>query len=125
MGRKKDRPRKRVMIVDDDDIFLEELKETLEHSGYQTTAISDGEAAVKTAKEETPDLILLDLRMEKKSGFQVASELKGSHIPIVAMTGYYTRGEHSILMDACRIQACIMKPFNPLDVISKIEWVCR
>jgi DNA-binding response OmpR family regulator len=65
--------------------------------------------------------------MDKKSGFQVADEIKKSaelpDIPIVAMTGFYTEKEHSILMNVCGIRTCLIKPFNPLDVINKIEQI--
>ena len=116
---------KKIMIVDDDKEFLEELEETLILSGYATVAVNDSTTALNTACRAKPDLILLDLKMDRMSGFQVAQSLKKfpetTTIPIMAMTGYFTREEYSSLTEMYGMKACIMKPFNPLDVIAKIE----
>ncbi|MDD5688177.1 MAG: response regulator [Elusimicrobia bacterium] len=116
---------KKIMIVDDDKEFLEELKEVLILSGYKVE-VSDGAAfafeMIDTAK---PDIILLDLNMPNKSGFEIATELKYSpkykNIPVVAISGF-AKDEHYIsLMDICGIKTCLEKPLNPLEVIAKIE----
>jgi hypothetical protein len=117
--------KKKIMIVDDNVEFLEELKELLDLSGYETTACIDGDSALAKAREERPDAILLDLKMDDKSGFQVADELRrmpeAANIPIIAMTGYYTEKEHALLVNICGINMRLLKPFNPLDVIAKLE----
>ena len=117
--------KKKIMIVDDDREFLEELTETLALSGYDTEAFSDGASALKMAHKIKPDVILLDLNMKEKSGFEVADELKyGSrtaHIPIIAMTAFYTGKEHALLMHMYGITTCLLKPFSPADLIAKIE----
>jgi DNA-binding response OmpR family regulator len=120
---------KRVMIIDDDKEFLDELQEILNLSGYDTEVFSDGETALKMVNEVKPDIILLDLKMSGKSGLQVADELshlsETAHIPIVAVTAYYTQKEHTMLMNICGIKRRLIKPFNPLDVINTIEAVLK
>jgi CheY-like chemotaxis protein len=116
---------KRVMIVDDDKIFLDELKETLDLSGYEMIAVNDAVSAVDTVCQTAPDVILVDLKMPQKSGFQVAHELmflshKIGDIPVIAMTGFFRDG-YAALMNMCGIKKCLKKPFSPLDVISEIE----
>ncbi|MDD5449774.1 MAG: response regulator [Candidatus Omnitrophica bacterium] len=119
--------KKRIMLVDDNKEFLEELNETLTLGGYETAIFSDGQTALKSVYEVKPDLILLDLKMEGKNGFQVADELSRSpetkDIPIIAMTAFYTKDEHRPLMHTCGIRAHVIKPFNPLDIIAKIEGI--
>lgn len=119
----------KVMIVDDDSEFLTELKEILDLSGYEVTQIADPKAVVREAVDRQPDVILLDLKMEGLNGFEVADQLKHtektSQVPIIAMTGFYTEEEHMSLMNICGIQRCILKPFNPLDVISAIEMALK
>jgi CheY-like chemotaxis protein len=121
--------KKKILIVDDDKEFLEELREMLAVTGYEVTSVGDSIAAVKAARVVKPDLILLDLRMKAMSGFEVADRLKGfpetSVIPVIAMTGFYTLKEHAWLMNFCGIKRCIRKPFNPLDVIAEIENVLK
>lgn len=115
---------KRVMIVDDDKEFLEELNETLALSGYDMVAVNDAVSALEVANKTKPDIIILDLKMPGQSGFQVADELKRlsglSHIPVIAMTAFF-KEESSLLMNMHGIKKCLKKPFNPLDIIAEIE----
>jgi DNA-binding response OmpR family regulator len=116
---------KKIMIVDDDVEFLEELEETLLLSGYEVDTFTDGSDAVARVLEVKPALILLDLKMKGMNGFQVADELTRctdtSHIPIIALTGYFTEEEHRYRMRRCGIADCLLKPVDPLEVIEKIE----
>ena len=116
----------KVLIVDDDKEFLEELNETLNLSGYEMVAVNDARRALEAVHKEKPDVVLLDLKMPTKSGFQVADEIRHhqetAHIPIIAMTGYFKESQVP-LMDMCGIDKCLKKPFNPLDVIAQIESV--
>ena len=113
------------MIVDDDKALLEELEGFLALSGYNVIAVTDGIEALQSVHKINPDVILLYIKMKEMYGFQIAEKLKRSpktaSIPIFAMTGYFTRKEDAQLMDLCGIEMCFEKPFNPLDLISKIE----
>ena len=115
---------KTVMLVDDNKEFLEELEETLSLSGYNTVAVNDADRAFEIASKSSPDIVVMDLKMPTKTGFQLADELRrlpgfGS-IPIIAMSGFF-KDEYSPLMHICGIRKCIKKPFNPLDIIAEIE----
>jgi len=120
--------RKRVLIVDDDKEFLEELRETLDLSGYDAIEVNNASLAFEVATNTKPDAILLDLKMPEKSGFQVADEIKHyrdiAHIPIIAMTGFF-KDDYIPLMDLCGIKKLLKKPFNPLDVIAQLEEVLK
>lgn len=115
---------KKVMIVDDDKEFLEELEETLTLSGYDMVAVNDASSALDIAAKTSPDIILIDLKMPKKTGFQLADELRHlsglKHIPVIAMTGFFKEG-YGPLLHICGIKRCLKKPFSPLDVIAEIE----
>ena len=65
-----------ILIVDDDLDILELLKMNLEPEGYDVRTASDGESAVRSACENPPDLILLDVMMPHKDGFEVIKEFK-------------------------------------------------
>ena len=120
---------KKILIVDDDKEYLEELSEMLTLAGYDVTAISDGASAIKAAQVTVPDIILMDLRMPIMSGFEVADRLKTltqtCKIPVIAITGYYTMKEHVWLMKFCGIKRCIKKPVNPIDIKAEIESVLK
>ncbi len=116
--------KKIIMVVDDDKEFLEELGETLALSGYALKVVNDPTEALSVAKQVKPVLILLDLKMPKKSGFEIADDLRRlpelGNIPIIAMSAFY-KDEYGPLIKMCGIKRCLTKPFNPLDVIAEIE----
>ena len=66
---------KKILIIDDDPEFLDEINDLLSHTGYKVTAVNDSTRAVDTANEIKPDVILLDLRMKNVSGFEIADSL--------------------------------------------------
>jgi len=113
------------MVVDDDKEFLEEMAELLVQADYQVRAFSDGEQAARSVKRLKPRVILLDLKLNGKSGFQIADEIKEltarRKIAVIAMTGFYTNQEYEMMMELCGIRECMIKPVYPLDVISRIE----
>lgn len=115
----------RVMIIDDDKVFLEELNETLVLSGYEITQVNDPLSAVDKACSVKPDLIVLDIKMSGADGFQLAEKFKQlpetSNIPIIGMSAYFDRQKYSTLMSMCGIEAFLTKPFNPVDIIAQIE----
>jgi DNA-binding response OmpR family regulator len=117
---------RKVLIVDDDKEFLEELQETLHLSGYETVVVNDSSLVAGVASRIKPDVILLDLKMPKKSGFQVADELSHvtelTHIPIIAMSAYF-KNDYIPLLNISGIKKWLKKPFNPLDIIAQIEGV--
>jgi CheY-like chemotaxis protein len=118
---------KKIMIVDDDKDFLKELHSALALEGYNVIAIDDSKTALQSAQNINPDVILLDIKMKGLYGFQIAERLKGSpktaDIPILGMSGYFTRKEDARLMDLCGMKMCFKKPINPDYLIHKIDMV--
>ena len=115
---------KKVMIVDDDTEFLEELNEMMSMGGYEMIPVNDSTTAVDIAAREKPDLIILDLKMPGKSGFQLAEEIRRfpelEKIPIIAMSAFF-KDEYTLLLNIFGIKKCLKKPFNPLEVITAVE----
>ena len=115
-----------VMIVDDNLELLEELENLLKLGGYDVIAISDGTKVLDAAIDNKPDLILTDLKMSPKSGFQIAYDVSNSEllkgVPVVAMTGFFTEKQHLMMMKFCGIKTSILKPFRPLNLITQIEF---
>jgi len=117
--------KKKIMIVDDDKDFLAELKEILNSIGYSIVESSNSLDVLSMAKRINPDIILLDLNMQDRHGIEVAEELKSTaataHIPIIAMSGFYSEEHLAMLIRLCGIGTYIVKPFKPKDIIVKIE----
>ena len=120
----KDKPL--IMVVDDNVELLEEVENLLRLGGYDVIAISDGTKVLDAALKTKPDLILLDLKMSPKSGFQIADEVRKSpflsDVPVIAMTGFFTEKQHLLMMKLCGIGTALLKPFKPLNLISQIEF---
>ncbi len=83
---------KKVLMIDDDAEFVEAISNLLDARGYEVVTASNGKDGIEMAKQEKPDLILLDVMMTTKSeGFDVAREMHADesikNTPIVMMTG--------------------------------------
>jgi len=68
--------RTKVLVADDEPHLLRLVKFRLEREGYNVLTAADGDAALKVAREERPDLCVLDVMMPKRSGFDVLRELR-------------------------------------------------
>jgi CheY-like chemotaxis protein len=80
-----------VLVIDDQPFFTTMLHNTLEQQGFRVLVANSGPAGLKSAKEHTPDVILLDIEMPGMDGFVVCEHLRkedtSKHIPIVILTG--------------------------------------
>ena len=116
--------KKNVLIVDDNKGFLSELEEMLALSGYSSITVENSSETRKAVEAVDIDVILLDLQMPGKNGFELAYELHNlprfRDVPIIAMTGFFG-DNYRFLFKTCGITDCLRKPFAPLDVISSIE----
>src|SRR4051812_48856735 len=114
----------RVVVIDDDKEFLGEMEDLLIASGYETTAVNDTQTALDISKQKRPDVILMDLKMPGKSGFELADEMSRitelRDIPIIGISGFF-KDEFNSFMNLCGIKSCLKKPFNSREVISAIE----
>jgi DNA-binding response OmpR family regulator len=79
----------KILIIDDEKDFVEILRERIELEGYEVLTAHDGEEGLKKAQKQKPDLIICDVRMPKKDGFEVLKALKqdkGFHTPFIMLT---------------------------------------
>ena len=79
-----------VLVVDDDDVFRNRLCRAMEQRRWETEAAADAEHALRFARDRSPDLVLVDLRMPGKGGLDVVQELRtlDSSMMIIVLTGY-------------------------------------
>ncbi len=120
--------KERVLIVDDEEDILNLVKYNLERDGYEIVAVTSGEAAVRAARSEVPDLILLDLMLPGMDGLDVCRILKNdnniSSTPIVMLTA---KGDDSDIVTGLELGAddYITKPFSPKVLIARVKAVLR
>lgn len=86
-----------ILVAEDRDTSRELVRTFLEHSGYAVLEAADGREAIQMARANLPDLVLLDLQMPIKNGYEVLRELRGDErfkgTPIVALTASAMMGD--------------------------------
>jgi adenylate cyclase len=114
----------KVMVVDDNHDAAELMADIVESLGYQTIKALDGIEALKIARLEIPDLILLDINMPGMSGFDVISALKDDHttaeIPVIILTAL-SDVEHRVIGLGLGADDYLTKPYRPRELIARIE----
>jgi len=116
---------KKILVVDDEPGITELLDSYLAKEGYSVVTAADGEAALSAAEREQPDLILLDLMLPKKNGYEVCREIRAkSNIPIIMLTA---RDEEPDKIVGLELGAddYITKPFSPREVVARVRAVLR
>ena len=119
----------KIPLVDDDIDFVESTKIILESKPYEVIVAYEGNEALRKAKEEKPDLILLDIIMPVKDGFSAAEQFKKdpqlSEIPVIMLTSYSSRkGDTSIPVSRgfeLEAEDYVEKPVSPEELLSKVE----
>ena len=113
-----------ILVVEDEVAQLETLRYNLEKEGFRVVAADDGEEAVLVAREEMPDLVVLDWMLPTLSGIEVCRRLKSSSetsdIPVIMLTA---RGEESDRVRGLEIGAddYVVKPYGVSELIARIR----
>ncbi|MGN1167025.1 MAG: response regulator transcription factor [Lachnospiraceae bacterium] len=116
---------KRVLVVDDEKLIVKGIRFSLEQDGMEVDAAYDGEEALKLARENSYDMILLDVMLPKRDGFEVCQHIREfSDVPIIMLTA---RGDDmdKILGLEYGADDYITKPFNILEVKARIKAIMR
>ena len=118
MGRK-------ILVVDDEKRIVEILKAYLERDGYRVIAAYDGRSALELARNNSPDLIILDLMLPEVSGWDVCRELrKETDVPIIMLTARDDTTDKIIGLEL-GADDYVTKPFDPKEIISRVRAVLR
>ena len=116
---------KRVLVVDDEKLIVKGIRFSLEQDGMKVDCAYDGEEALKLARENSYDMILLDVMLPKCDGFQVCQQIREfSDVPVIMLTA---KGDDmdKILGLEYGADDYITKPFNILEVKARIKAIMR
>lgn len=117
--------KKKILIIEDEIDLIKVLKDTFEKENFQVFCAEDGEEGIEKFYEKNPDLILLDINMPKKNGWEVCKEVREqSNIPIVMMTA---RDSEIDELKGLNIGAddYITKPFSLKVLIVKVKKILK
>ena len=119
----------KILLVDDDRDFVEATKLVLESKPYEVIVAYDGDEGLAKARRDRPDLIILDIIMPVKDGFNAAGELKKdselSKIPVLMLTSFSERvGETSLSVSeglTLDTEDYVDKPVSPEELLKRVE----
>lgn len=115
---------RRILIADDEENIVLSLEFLLQQAGYEVTTAADGETALRCAIEQRPDLLLLDVMMPRRSGYEVCQELRArpelASMKIVMLTA---RGREAEVAKglAMGADAYITKPFSTRELVARVR----
>jgi CheY-like chemotaxis protein len=117
-------PMFKILLVEDNEMNQDMLKRRLERKGYEVVTAADGKEAVRMAESQTPDLILMDIRLPVMDGWEAMRRLKilpeTQSIPIIALTAHAMAGD----MEKCMDAGCDdydTKPINLPRLLEKMQ----
>ena len=115
----------KVLIVEDDPHTRELVRVYLDREGHDVLTADNGNDGLRSAREEAPDIILLDLMLPGMDGRDVCQSLRGeSDVPIVMLTARVQEGDRLEGFDL-GADDYITKPFSPREVVARIRAVLR
>lgn len=117
-----------ILIIDDDPDFVQATRMVLESVPYRVITANNGDDGLQKAREERPDLILLDIIMPTRDGFSACEKLKGdptlAGIPVVMLTAFGQKVAETSLAKAqgltLEAEDYIEKPVAPQDLLQRV-----
>jgi CheY-like chemotaxis protein len=114
----------KILIAEDERDIRELVTFTLNFAGYEVVAASNGEEAVQLTTQEMPDLVILDVRMPRMTGYEACALIKKNpktaHIPVVFLSA---KGQESEIQTGLQVGAdeYLLKPFAPDQLIAHVQ----
>jgi two-component system alkaline phosphatase synthesis response regulator PhoP len=116
----------RVLVVEDDEAMAVALRDGFTYEGHEVTVARDGEAGLRHAREDSPDIMILDVMLPKMTGLEVCKNLRGegSDLPIIMLTA---RGQEIDKVLGLKLGAddYVTKPFSFMELMARVEAVLR
>jgi CheY-like chemotaxis protein len=114
----------KILIAEDERDIRDLITFTLTFAGYQVVAAANGEEALEKARAEIPDLIMMDVRMPKMTGYEACIEMKKDpaiqHIPVVFLSAKGQDSEVNTGLEAGAVEY-ILKPFSPEELVGHVK----
>jgi two-component system response regulator ResD len=115
----------KILVVDDEEAIVDFVSSNLKKEGFNVVTANSGEEAIEKVQSESPDLVLLDVMLPEKDGFQVCKEIRGfTSVPIIMLTA---RDEDMDKIIGLEMGAddYVVKPFNPKELVARIKAIFR
>lgn len=117
----------RVLYIEDDPEMIDLVKLILSRKGYQVEGAHGGRNGLDAARQNPPDIILLDLMMPDMDGWDVFHQLKADEqtkeIPVIIVTAKAQAIDRVLGLHIAKVDAYISKPFRPQELLDSIELI--
>lgn len=121
--------KKKILLVDDDPDFVDAIRTVLESANYDVDVAYDGDECLEKIKVGVPDLIVLDVMMPGKDGYEVCEELKSNdatlEVPVILLTAVASRVSTSKYTHHMGMTTAaddyISKPVQPDDLLQRVK----
>jgi len=114
-----------VLLIDDNDVFRKAISDTLTIMNYDVTPLTDGKKVVQYLKTKHFDIIITDIIMPDKDGFETINDIRkhDNSIPIIAVTGdgAYEQNQNLKIAEKLGATDTLMKPFETSTLLEKIN----
>jgi len=118
-------PTYRILVVDDDKDIVKTIKGNLELDGYEVLTASDGHSCLQIAREQRPDLIILDLNLPDIDGIKACQIMRREYdFPIIMLTARDGVSDKVLGLE-CGADDYIVKPFNSLELSARIKSILK
>ena len=115
----------KMLIVDDEQNIREIIREYAEFEGYETAETDDGMKAVRMAREENYDLIIMDVMMPKLDGYSAVKEIrKFSDVPVIILSARVEEYDKLFGFEI-GVDDYVTKPFSPKELMARISAVLK
>lgn len=115
----------RILVIEDDEAILKFLKRGLAYEGYQVDAAPDGQTGLSLARDNTPDMVVLDLMLPGIDGLEVCRRLRaGGPLPILILTAKDSVNDRVMGLDM-GADDYMVKPFNLDELLARIRALLR
>lgn len=115
----------KVLIIEDEEVLRNVLAKKLEKEGYEAIVAADGEAGMDSIRNENPDMILLDIMLPKKNGYQILEEMHGDEklkkIPVLVISNSGQPVEIKKILELGACDYLVKADFEPQEVIDKMR----
>ena len=119
------KPTYRILVVDDDRDIVQTIKGNLELDGYEVLSASDGHSCLQMAREQRPDLVILDLNLPDIDGIKACQIMRREYdFPIIMLTAREGVSDKVLGLE-CGADDYIVKPFNSLELSARIKSILK
>lgn len=114
-----------ILVVDDEPRIVKLARDYLEKGGYQVITAGDGPTALSLARQQNPDLIVLDLNLPGMDGLEVCKQIRRtSDVPIIMLTARVEETDRLIGLEL-GADDYVVKPFSPRELVARVKVILR